>query len=260
MPGSFSHASGIIISTACGRLRPARCSSSSTSSKLAESDASGVLIGKSRLMLPGRFGDWQQRLAGRHPVLVAADRVDLTVVRDEPVRVRQRPGRERVRREPGVHQRDRAVDPLVGQVREERRQLVGGEHALVRDGARGQRREVRRRRRAATVSRSACLRMQNATRSSSRPLSGSPAWPAGESVSRCAARNTCRIAGRAVLGGRAQPVGGSTGTSRQPSTSPPSTRAYFSKTLIARAASAGVGRQEDQTGGVRARRPAARSR
>ncbi len=56
MSGSFSHASGIIISTACGRLRPARCSSSSTSSKFAESEAAGVQTGKSRRMLPGRFG------------------------------------------------------------------------------------------------------------------------------------------------------------------------------------------------------------
>ena len=56
-PGSivvlFSHASGIIISTACGRLRPPRCSSSSTSSKDAESEASGVQIGESRLRSPG---------------------------------------------------------------------------------------------------------------------------------------------------------------------------------------------------------------
>ena len=41
----FSHASGIIISTACGSERPPRCSSSSTSSKLAESLAPGVQIG-----------------------------------------------------------------------------------------------------------------------------------------------------------------------------------------------------------------------
>jgi hypothetical protein len=50
---SFSHASGIIISTACGRLRPDRCSSSSTSSKLAESDASGAQTGKTRRRSPG---------------------------------------------------------------------------------------------------------------------------------------------------------------------------------------------------------------
>ena len=49
----FSHASGIIIITACGRLRPPRCSSSSTWSKDAESEASGVQIGESRLRSPG---------------------------------------------------------------------------------------------------------------------------------------------------------------------------------------------------------------
>ena len=49
----FSHASGIIISTACGRDRPPRCSSSSTSSKDAESDAPGVQIGKARARSPG---------------------------------------------------------------------------------------------------------------------------------------------------------------------------------------------------------------
>jgi hypothetical protein len=54
---SFSHASGIIINTACGRLRPARCNNSSTSSKLAESDASGVQVGNSRRMLPGSNGE-----------------------------------------------------------------------------------------------------------------------------------------------------------------------------------------------------------
>ena len=55
MAVSFSHASGIIISTACGSSRPPRCSSSSTSSNDAESDASGVQIGESRLMSPGIF-------------------------------------------------------------------------------------------------------------------------------------------------------------------------------------------------------------
>jgi hypothetical protein len=85
----------------------------------------------------------QQRLAGVHPVLVAADGVDLAVVGDEAVRVRQRPRRERVRGEAGVHQRDRAGDPLVDQVGEERRKLVGGQHALVDERAGGQRREVR---------------------------------------------------------------------------------------------------------------------
>ena len=53
MTGLFSQASGIIISIACGSDRPPRCSSSTTSSKDAESDASGVQIGNSRSRSPG---------------------------------------------------------------------------------------------------------------------------------------------------------------------------------------------------------------
>ena len=54
MSGAFSHASGTIISTACGSDRPAMCSSSSTSSKLALSEAPGVQTGNSRLRSSGR--------------------------------------------------------------------------------------------------------------------------------------------------------------------------------------------------------------
>ena len=53
MTVSFSHASGIIIMTACGRLRPPMCSSSSTSSSEAVSLPSGSQIGNSRVMSPG---------------------------------------------------------------------------------------------------------------------------------------------------------------------------------------------------------------
>ena len=84
----------------------------------------------------------QHRLAGAHAVAVTAHGVDLTVVRDEPERVRERPGREGVGGEPAVHDRDRGQTSLVTQVREVQRQLRGGEHALVDHGARGQRREV----------------------------------------------------------------------------------------------------------------------
>ena len=42
----FSHASGTIIMIACGRLRPERVSSSTTSSNDAESLAPGVTIGR----------------------------------------------------------------------------------------------------------------------------------------------------------------------------------------------------------------------
>ena len=49
----FSHASGIIMSTACGSERPPRWSSSSTSSNEAVSEASGVQIGNSCSRSPG---------------------------------------------------------------------------------------------------------------------------------------------------------------------------------------------------------------
>ena len=48
MVGWFSHASGIIISTAWWSGRPPRCNSSSTSSNEAESLKPGVTMGKAR--------------------------------------------------------------------------------------------------------------------------------------------------------------------------------------------------------------------
>ena len=94
------------------------------------------------LQVAGQQVRRQQRLAGRHPVAVAAQGVDLPVVRDVAVRVSQRPGRERVRGEPGVHQRQRAGHALVGEVGVERLELRLGEHALVDDRARRERGEV----------------------------------------------------------------------------------------------------------------------
>ena len=84
----------------------------------------------------------EQRLAGPHPVAVAHHGVDLAVVGDVAERVGQRPAREGVGREAGVHDGQRRGDPLVGQVGEDPVELVGGEHALVEQGARAQRAEV----------------------------------------------------------------------------------------------------------------------
>ena len=78
----------------------------------------------------------EQRLAGPHPVAVAHHGVDLAVVGDEAERVGQRPAREGVGREARVHDGQRGGDPLVGEVGEEAVELVGGEHALVEQGAR----------------------------------------------------------------------------------------------------------------------------
>ena len=83
-------------------------------------------------------------LAGAHPVLIALDGVDLAVVGHVPVRVSERPRGERVGRESRVHQQQRALDPLVGEVGVERAQLRRSEHSLVDEGSRRQRREVGR--------------------------------------------------------------------------------------------------------------------
>ena len=84
----------------------------------------------------------EHRLSGLHPVAVAAHGVDLAVVRDVAVGVRERPRREGVRREARVHEGQRRGQPVVGQLGIEGLELAGREHALVHDGARRQRREV----------------------------------------------------------------------------------------------------------------------
>ena len=80
----------------------------------------------------------EHALARVHPVHVAAQRVDLAVVRDQPVGMRALPAREGVGREARVHQRQRRLDAVVAQVGIELRQLVAVEHPLVDDGARRQ--------------------------------------------------------------------------------------------------------------------------
>ncbi len=74
-------------------------------------------------------------LARRHPVDVAAQRVDLPVVRDHPVGMRERPRRECVRGEALVHERERALEILIVQIGIIGAELIGEEHALVDDGA-----------------------------------------------------------------------------------------------------------------------------
>ena len=85
------------------------------------------------------------RLARPHPVDVAAQRVDLAVVGDVAVRVRELPARERVGREARVDEPERGLGPRVLQVGVVAEQLRGGEHALVDDRAARERRhdEVR---------------------------------------------------------------------------------------------------------------------
>ncbi|OUD83131.1 hypothetical protein CMMCAS02_09425 [Clavibacter michiganensis subsp. michiganensis] len=81
-------------------------------------------------------------LAGAHPVAVAGDRVDLAVVRHHAQRLREGPRRERVGGVARVHDGELGCEALVGEVGVERLQLERGDHALVDEGARGQRDEV----------------------------------------------------------------------------------------------------------------------
>ena len=73
--------------------------------------------------------------AGQHLIGISADRVDLTVVYDEAVRMCTLPARIRVGRETGMHHRDRRFVILALQIFKERTQLANQKHAFVYDGA-----------------------------------------------------------------------------------------------------------------------------
>ena len=86
------------------------------------------------------FEVWRRHilLARLHLVRISLDGVDLSVVDYEAVRMRPLPGRVGVRRESGVHDRDRGLKILILQILEERAQLSDQEHTLVDNGSGGQ--------------------------------------------------------------------------------------------------------------------------
>ena len=104
----------------------------------------------------------QQPFARAHPVDVAAQRVDLAVVRDVAVRVGERPRREGVRAEALVDQRERRLHVRVDEVGEGRRDLVGRQHALVDQRVRRQADDVE----------AAAIREAPADRRRARPACG----------------------------------------------------------------------------------------
>ena len=87
--------------------------------------------GKHFLQVGAERGRGHQRLAGVHPVHVAAQRVDLAVVDHVAVGVRALPTRKRVRAEARVDERNRAFDARVAQVGVEGGDLLGRQHAFV---------------------------------------------------------------------------------------------------------------------------------
>ncbi len=76
----------------------------------------------------------EQRLARLHPVVVAAQRIDLAVVGEIAVRVRPVPARERVGAEAGMDQRERRFHGRVLEIGEVPGELLGEQHPLVDEG------------------------------------------------------------------------------------------------------------------------------
>ena len=118
MPLCLAHGSGIIMTTACASGRPERTRNSRQLSNMAESLPSSWMTGLSLLDVLAEERRGELRLAGVHPVDVAAQGVDLAVVGDVAVRVGAVPAREGVGAETRVDQRQRAFHARVGQVRD----------------------------------------------------------------------------------------------------------------------------------------------
>ena len=120
-----------------GRARAARARCRST----AVSEPRGPDHGQHLLHVVAEELRGELRLARTDPVDVSAQRVDLAVVRDHPIRVRELPAREGVRREARVNERERARHPLVGQVGEVPPELRRRQHPLVDERPRGEARD-----------------------------------------------------------------------------------------------------------------------
>ena len=106
--------------------------------RVVEAGGVGLALVGDRPQLADVGAEFRRRHRGlprRHPVVVAAQRVDLAVMRDHAVGMRQRPGREGVGGEALVHQRQRALEIRIVQVGVIGAELVGEEHALVDHGA-----------------------------------------------------------------------------------------------------------------------------
>src|SRR5258708_26590563 len=84
----------------------------------------------------------QQRLAGLHPVDVAAECVDLAVMGDVAVRMRPLPTGKRIRREALVYEAQRADRVGIGEFTIEVRDLRREQQTFVNNRAAGKRRDV----------------------------------------------------------------------------------------------------------------------
>ena len=225
-------------------MRPVISRNSRTLSNTPESEQSGSAIGNSFFRSSPNNGARDDALARAHPVLVAAQRVDLAVVRHETVRLRAVPARERVRREARMHHRQ--MRRVVGraQVRIEVQQLTRRQHALVDEHLRRQAADVE------------LLRLLQA--SCRRAAGGSRACASDTACARTrrlrSRRRRRRIAARCAARRRARrrprsAASASVGTTRQPTSTWPSSAQSAATVALQRSRSAGVGRQEHDAGG-----------
>ena len=125
-----------------GGCGPISVSSSTALSSMAESLPPGVMIGNSFLISSPTRAESEHGLPRIHPVDVPAQSVDLAVVADVAVRMRQLPARKRVGGEALVHQTQRAHNFRVRQFLVEVRDLRRQQQAFVDDRARRKRGEV----------------------------------------------------------------------------------------------------------------------
>jgi hypothetical protein len=180
-----------------------------------------------------------RRLAHAHPVQVAAQRVDLAVVAEEAVRVRARPGGQRVGGEARVHERDGAREVGRAEVGIEVGELLGHEHSLVHDRARREADDIEAAR--VPIAFSAWRRMTYSLRSNDFL-----------SVLRPRAMNTCRKTGAAARA-TGQPGRGSRARRASPRMCCPFLLDDVLQDELARAALPRVGGEEDHADRITAR-------
>ena len=198
------------MSTAWARERPPRCSSSSTSSNDGRVAAVRVADREHPLEVAGDEVAAQQRLAGPHPVAVAPQGVDLAVVGQEAVGwASGQDGNVLVENRECTSAR-----PLSkrGSDRSGKNSpsWCAGEHALVDEGARRQRREVH----------AVDLVLDALAQAERQPVERRTSSALGAGSPAAAGRRPARPGRSAAWPARAEAPrqSGSTGTSRQPRT------------------------------------------
>ena len=138
------HAGGISMRMACIGSRPPTSSSSSMLSSDWESEP-GERDHRQHVAQIRQQRRAEQRAARHRPGAIALHGVDLAVVGEIAVRMREAPLRQRIRGEALVEHRHRGLHARILEVRIELRQELRHHHALVDDGARRQGRDVERR-------------------------------------------------------------------------------------------------------------------